>query len=605
MFLLLFTILLEIPSIELSDPQAYIDINSFTKVYHTPDTLTGIEAYLRIKHDQMPLLGAVQKAPSSLSEHSFWILFKTINLSSKEEVYHINFTFNRTDSLTLYEIDDTVRLQYKTGDVFPFDQRPVQYRSFIFPIALKPGEEKTWLLNADKRGTIDRFPMRIMSASFFEQFKSSESIRFGLSFGFFLTVALVSFFIGIGTRKTVFVFYGLYAFFIGIYLLNGEGLFFQYITPHWPEFNYYNLLVFGSWAMVFFSFYGLYFFRPFDVQSHIRRLQIIVSFALIAIVNIPFLLSVIGPEALRQWLIDQYTYPMIGNYIGVLLIFIFNFIHALSAIKNSGWLSPIFLTGMLASFSGITYSILVDNAVIDDNFFTDNSDAILIGFLIEVALLSIAMVIFLQRTLDPKIANFHKAKYRELHHRVKNNLQVISSLMSLHARQSGDETVTKIVANSRERLQAMSLVHQQLYLQDDIDSMDIKAYLETLVKHLHRVYNDQDRVAVETHFESHFLDIDTITNVGMIVNELIINAFKYAFPESTNPCIVLSFQQKQNWFLLEIRDNGIGLPEQAEAGPEKSFGLRLVELLVEKLQAEMSVNAEQGLHYTIRFQAKN
>jgi two-component sensor histidine kinase len=176
--------------------------------------------------------------------------------------------------------------------------------------------------------------------------------------------------------------------------------------------------------------------------------------------------------------------------------------------------------------------------------------------------------------------------------------------MNIQARRIGNESLNKIVANNQERLQAMTIVHQQLYLQDDIDGMDIKEYLETLLKYVNSIYDVDHNIQTELNIESHYLDTETVTNLGMIVNELLVNAYKHAFFNVQEPKINITFLEINEKFLLQIKDNGTGLNQNLKSEPTKSFGLQLVDMLIDKLDAELQIDYKNGFCYEISFSKK-
>ena len=571
-------------------------------VYHTADTITADLAIRRIISGQLARNTNNQKAPSTLSNETFWITIALENKSDQTETYFLNFTFNRTDVLSFYSWDqesDSAEFLYQTGDVFSFENRPLEYRSFIFPITMEGNQTSVFLLNADKRGTVDRFPIRVFPANRFDRIKNAENLRFGLFFGIFIVIIIGSLVFGIVLNRRVFFFYAAYAALIGLYLFASLGLMFQWLTPNWPEFNNYNLVVIGSWAIVFFSYYSRYIFKRFGVVRWLDLLQLYVTYLLILVVNIPFIFS-IWKTPITNWILNNYMIVLTGNYLGVLLIFLLAFTRAFYFLKQAKWQAGLFIIGILFSFAGIIYSILVDNGVFHDFIFEDNSNAVLAGFLIEMGFLSATMLIYLRQNPIQKFWSGDEMRIREMHHRVKNNLQVISSLMNLQAMQLGDESIQRIVQDGQKRIQAMSLVHQKLYQQENSQALDIKEYLETLIDDIQKIYNASNHVRFNMAIQQIALDVESITSIGLIVNELIINSFKYAFEGVRSPEILVLFKDEGDHFILEIGDNGVGIKSLQEANTS-AFGLKLVELLIKQLKAELQIDKSFGLRYRLTF----
>jgi two-component system CheB/CheR fusion protein len=190
---------------------------------------------------------------------------------------------------------------------------------------------------------------------------------------------------------------------------------------------------------------------------------------------------------------------------------------------------------------------------------------------------------------------------REVYHRVKNNLQIMSSLLGLQADTITDEAVRGLFYENQQRIQAMSLMHQQLYGSEHLTSIDTGTYLQSLIAELARLYDTDNRLAVEIQAEGE-MTIDTAIPFGLMITELVSNAFKYAFP-GTQPGVIkvtLRSEAAQHW-LLVVQDNGIGLPADLDIGQTHSLGLTLVRELASQLQGTVQVERVQGTTFTVRF----
>jgi two-component system, chemotaxis family, CheB/CheR fusion protein len=191
----------------------------------------------------------------------------------------------------------------------------------------------------------------------------------------------------------------------------------------------------------------------------------------------------------------------------------------------------------------------------------------------------------------------------EVYHRVKNNLQIMSSLLGLQADAVADEAVRGLFQESQQRIQAMSLMHQQLYGSEHPTSIDTRTYLQSLIGELARIYDRENLVAVDIQAEGK-MDIDTAIPFGLILTELISNAFKYAFA-GTQPGVVkvaLRSDAEHDWILV-VQDNGIGLPNDLDIGQTHSLGLTLVHELASQLRGTVQVDRLQGTTFTIRFRS--
>lgn len=197
---------------------------------------------------------------------------------------------------------------------------------------------------------------------------------------------------------------------------------------------------------------------------------------------------------------------------------------------------------------------------------------------------------------------------REIHHRVKNNLQIISSLLNLQATKTLDPTAAMILQDSRNRVQSMSLLHEKLYQATDLSHIDFNDYAKDLVSSLMRSYETSlGKIAIEIESDHVFLDINQAVPCGLIVNELIINAVKYAFPTDTEGVIKIQMTKDADGnYMLRVRDNGIGLPQGFEWSKTKTLGLRLVNALVLQLHGILTVEeVSQGTSFKITFASPN
>jgi two-component sensor histidine kinase/CheY-like chemotaxis protein len=191
---------------------------------------------------------------------------------------------------------------------------------------------------------------------------------------------------------------------------------------------------------------------------------------------------------------------------------------------------------------------------------------------------------------------------REIHHRVKNNLQVVSSLLNLQARTLDDPTITELINESRNRVRIMALVHESLYESEELDRVDYGEYLRRLVNYLFRSYSRED-VTYELDASRVHLDISMAVPCGLIVNELVSNCLKHAFPEGRGGKVNISIESGDNGTVtLKVRDTGIGLPDDHDIDNPASLGLQLVNDLVLQIGASMNVSVQNGTLYTLTFE---
>ncbi len=197
---------------------------------------------------------------------------------------------------------------------------------------------------------------------------------------------------------------------------------------------------------------------------------------------------------------------------------------------------------------------------------------------------------------------------KEIHHRVKNNLQIISSLLKLQARHTKDIESTIMFKDSQDRITSMALIHEQLYQSKDLSNIDFGAYIRQLADSLLRSFGQESRrITVDIDSDNIFLGIDTAVPCGLIINELVSNSLKYAFSEHEKGVIsIINRLVNKNKIEMVIKDNGSGIPEDLDFRNTETFGLQLITDLVEhQLAGEIEINQDKGTAFRIRFKYLN
>jgi PAS domain S-box-containing protein len=194
---------------------------------------------------------------------------------------------------------------------------------------------------------------------------------------------------------------------------------------------------------------------------------------------------------------------------------------------------------------------------------------------------------------------------KEIHHRVKNNLQVIASLLSLQSEHITDSQVLAMLEEMNNRVRSIAAIHEMLYGSADLSRIDFAGYLNTIARDLMSFFSDRaSKVQVKVDSDPIFLDITKAAPCGLIVNELLTNCFKHAFPDNREGVITVSFRSPDEECVLEISDNGVGMPEKLDPQSATSMGLQLLGLLVEQLQGKLEIDRSSGTRFTITFAPK-
>jgi len=192
---------------------------------------------------------------------------------------------------------------------------------------------------------------------------------------------------------------------------------------------------------------------------------------------------------------------------------------------------------------------------------------------------------------------------REVHHRVKNNMQIISSLLNLQTRYVDDKETVNLLKESQNRVKSMAMIHEKLYQSHDLNHINIFDYINSLVKDLFYSYaipKNQIKPVIEV--EEINLNIETAVPCGLIISEIISNSLKYAFPKGREGEVHISLKHKGEKFYLTISDNGIGFPESIDFNNTDSLGLKLVNSLTEQIDGELELDRSHGTKFNITFQ---
>ena len=192
---------------------------------------------------------------------------------------------------------------------------------------------------------------------------------------------------------------------------------------------------------------------------------------------------------------------------------------------------------------------------------------------------------------------------REIHHRVKNNLQVVASLLGLQSRSTADDQMRRMLLESQNRVHTMALLHECLYQSHNLSRIDFPEYVRQLVTQVCHSYEaDNRRIGIEIKLDELHLNLDAAVACGLIINELVSNALKYAFPERRTGVIRIELTaQAGKMARLVVADNGVGQAAKVDISNAKTLGLRLVRSLTEQLGGTIEVSADHGVEARLTF----
>ncbi len=227
-------------------------------------------------------------------------------------------------------------------------------------------------------------------------------------------------------------------------------------------------------------------------------------------------------------------------------------------------------------------------------------------FAISVLLLAVLLGFFFvkNRNKNKQISKALEEKeilLKEIHHRVKNNLQVVSSLLSLQQRQTKDSSAHQALQEGRNRVKAMALIHQNLYQDNNLVGVDTQQYISKLANNLVATYKtDNKNIQINTNIDALKLDVDTVIPLGLIINELICNSLKYAFKNKASGEISVNLNILNNVLNLTVNDNGEGLPDDFSIEKSDSLGFKLIRSFSQKIEANLDLkSSEKGTKITL------
>lgn len=200
-----------------------------------------------------------------------------------------------------------------------------------------------------------------------------------------------------------------------------------------------------------------------------------------------------------------------------------------------------------------------------------------------------------QKTQIEQSLKEKEALIKEIHHRVKNNLQIITSMLNLQIGKIDDEKTESIFFEAKQRINAIALTHQMLYQKTTLSNINLAEYIETLVRQIEASMSSAKiEIVTDLAPTNERLTIDGAVPLGLIINELLTNCYKHAFPQGKKGVITVSLAEHEDTFTVKVSDNGVGLPENFEQGETKTLGMELVFILVEQLDSKLIIENRNG-----------
>jgi len=206
-----------------------------------------------------------------------------------------------------------------------------------------------------------------------------------------------------------------------------------------------------------------------------------------------------------------------------------------------------------------------------------------------------------ERTLEYlKALKSKETIVQEMHHRIKNNLTTISSLLALQAMKLRDRNTKDHLLNAVMRVKSMGIIHNKLYRYNDLENIDLREYLRFLIDEIRNVFSiHKEKIIFNINCDDIILNIDTAIPCGLIINEIIINSIKHGFPDNAKGIIDITISQEKEWYFIKISDNGAGLPGGFEKDKNSNLGMDIIWNLVKQLDGSVNIESDNGLKYSI------
>jgi len=286
-----------------------------------------------------------------------------------------------------------------------------------------------------------------------------------------------------------------------------------------------------------------------------------------------------------------------------------NYVHP----DDRKYVNKAFQRGLKGAHINIDYRIILANG--EERTVHTQTEAIFDEKNTPIRLKGIVQDITERKKAEEALANIETARKKEIHHRIKNNLQVISSLLDLQGEKFKDgkdiknSEVLEAFRESQDRVISMALIHEELHEGGGGNTVSFSPYLEKLVKNLFQTYKvGNNYICLNLDLEeSLFFDMDTAVPLGIIINELVSNSLKHAFPGRDNGGYINSIEESKNGdrqitsYTLTVSDNGVGIPENLDLENPDTLGTQLVASLVEQLDGELELNRNNGTEFTMKF----
>ena len=560
-------------------------------------------------------------------DSAYWLKVELKGNEQKSAAYFLRT--NRFEEVLLYEqsADGTFVEKVNGYKVKPPRKDIIlEYTVTYFEFTLNPGEQKTlyFLVKTGDHGRVERPFFEVYGAAQFHEWLRNVELHAIILSSIFAAVILYNLLLYFTIRATIYLTY--IAFVFGIGSIITSIYFLPFIFPSFHALKIAQILQCGAFFFFFkFVIHFLELRKHDDPKIKILKylsngillfiipwvLQIVLDTAFLLILEwqVPFtayiiftclFVLVISVEAFSGASKDL-RYFLVANLTLVIALVVGSIIHFLPYLEIVSRLQIRIIPFLLIGYGGVgqtvLYALAIGSSIV--RLEKEKSRAVQDKLKIQENI---------NVQLEEKVVNRtkqleHRNRENELllgeiHHRVKNNLQVISSLLKLQSRQLEDGLAKSAVLEGRARVKAMALIHQRLYQQDQFSAIQMDGYIKNLVENLALSYGySSDDFQFSLEAAKLHLDVDTSIPLGLIINELVSNTFKHAYRNKSGNLLFISLNEEQDELCLIVKDNGVGTPSEFDV--DSSFGLQLIYAFTEELNGQIQFENHQGTQVKI------
>ncbi len=554
-----------------------------------------------------------------INKHTLWVKVKLNNTTSKKQIRILEFLDIRIRHLWVY--DRHKHLLQTSGNMEPFSNRTYKNAQIAIDLEAYPFSSQTYYLKIKNKKYID-LTYKLYTKQKFYETTSDRKIYRAFYFGALLIMLLYNFVLYIFIKDKSTLEYVIYHIVLTAVMLYYNGLMVEYLFPNSSNVGAGGVPRYLTYLAIIFN---ISFTRTFlNMKKLTPRLDKLFKYSIIMVSVLLFMhifgldiyfyqlgIKIIIPMSVMLILVSGYHAFIIKNEIAffyfagwsiMMISVIVTGLLSLGYIERTDFSSQLFQIGSLIEITLFSMGLAYRYNTAQKIIYQKDTELVKINQQLE------AMVLNRTYQLDQKIKETQKLLqnrellFKELYHRVKNNLQMLVSIFSLQLSRDKDERAKVILTDIISRIKSLALIHEKLQTSDRIDSIDVQEYLTSLLKEIKRTYLIENfTYTIEA--KNIYLDIEQVTSLGLILNELISNSFKHAFKEIENPNIIINIIETNSGNIsLMYGDNGVG---SKDVRTSKSLGSTIIKTLsTSQLKGSLQINTTPSLNYTIQFQKK-